>query len=563
VSCPSASFCVAVDINGHALTYNGSSWSAPVSIDAVGLFSVSCPSSSFCAAVNVINGDAVTYNGSSWSAPVSIDSSGEPDGVSCASPSFCVAVDINGLAHNGRALTYNGSSWSAPVSIDPSSSLTSVSCVSPSFCVAVDNRANSLTYNGSSWSAPASTGALGSSSVSCPSSSFCAVVGNGGGVTFNGSSWSAPVRLGSSNQLRSVSCVSASFCVAVDNAGGAWTYLALPSPSNTGLPTISGEAQQGQTLTEKHGTWTNGPTSYEYQWKDCDSSGNNCTPIAGATGQTYTLTTADVGHTVRVAESATNAGGTGGPATSNATAVVQTPAVAPSNTSLPAISGTLAVGQTLMCLQGSWSGNPAPTFSYQWQRDTAGITGATSSTYTVQTADQGHTLTCTVMASNSAGQASATSAGVAIPTSSSGGGNGSGTGTTSTGSGGGAGSLVLPAVASLPVSHGTVHLSLQCVGSGECAGMATLTATGPAGAAAHGHHKRARALVLGSARFSITGGTSGVVTIHLNGAGQKLLRKAHGGLRVHLTLTGTASGHAVNESKTVRLTARRTKQPRR
>ena len=34
VSCPSASFCVAVDAGGNALTFNGSSWSAPAKIDA-------------------------------------------------------------------------------------------------------------------------------------------------------------------------------------------------------------------------------------------------------------------------------------------------------------------------------------------------------------------------------------------------------------------------------------------------------------------------------------------------------------------------------------------------
>ena len=34
VSCPTASFCAAVDGSGNALTYNGSSWSSPDSIDA-------------------------------------------------------------------------------------------------------------------------------------------------------------------------------------------------------------------------------------------------------------------------------------------------------------------------------------------------------------------------------------------------------------------------------------------------------------------------------------------------------------------------------------------------
>ena len=41
---------------------------------------------------------------------------------------------------------------------------------------------------------------------------------------------------------------------------------------------------------------------------------------------------------------------------------------APSNTSSPSIFGTPAVGATLTAHPGTWTGAPAPTFSYQWQR---------------------------------------------------------------------------------------------------------------------------------------------------------------------------------------------------
>ena len=72
------------------------------------------------------------------------------------------------------------------------------------------------------------------------------------------------------------------------NAGGSSTPAASaatsvvlpPPPVNTAPPTISGTAQQGQTLTESHGAWTNSPTSYTYQWLQCDSTGN-CTTITG------------------------------------------------------------------------------------------------------------------------------------------------------------------------------------------------------------------------------------------------------------------------------------------
>src|SRR6202022_3905756 len=66
-------------------------------------------------------------------------------------------------------------------------------------------------------------------------------------------------------------------------------------PVNTAPPTISGTAQQGQTLTESHGSWTNEATSFGYEWLQCDGSGNNCSAISGATGQTYIPVAGDVG----------------------------------------------------------------------------------------------------------------------------------------------------------------------------------------------------------------------------------------------------------------------------
>ena len=94
-------------------------------------------------------------------------------------------------------------------------------------------------------------------------------------------------------------------------------------PVNTSLPTISGTAQDGRTLTAAAGAWSGTqPISYAYQWQRCASSGAGCATIAGATGASYAVTSADVGSTLRVAVTATNSAGSGS-ATSNATAVVQ------------------------------------------------------------------------------------------------------------------------------------------------------------------------------------------------------------------------------------------------
>jgi hypothetical protein len=84
--------------------------------------------------------------------------------------------------------------------------------------------------------------------------------------------------------------------------------------------------------------------------------------------------------------------------------------VLPVNTVAPSVSGTVAIGSTLTASPGTWTGDPTPTFSYQWQRGSSNISGATGSTYTATLSDAGNTLRCVVTATNIAGSASANSA---------------------------------------------------------------------------------------------------------------------------------------------------------
>jgi hypothetical protein len=81
------------------------------------------------------------------------------------------------------------------------------------------------------------------------------------------------------------------------------------APANASLPTISGSVVQGKQLTATNGTWLNSPTSYSYQWQDCDPVGGSCTNIAGAVNSSYMLAQADVGHTIKVIVAASNAVG--------------------------------------------------------------------------------------------------------------------------------------------------------------------------------------------------------------------------------------------------------------
>ena len=94
-------------------------------------------------------------------------------------------------------------------------------------------------------------------------------------------------------------------------------------------PAISGSPVAGSLLTVIRGSWSNQPYAIRDQWQRCDDSGGGCTLIAGATSWSYRLTAADVGHRLRVVETATNQATTAGPVSSHSTAVIT--ATSPTN----------------------------------------------------------------------------------------------------------------------------------------------------------------------------------------------------------------------------------------
>ncbi len=310
ISCVNSSFCVTVGPRPTSVTassntysalietYNGHVWSvmpSPKIANGHGygsLNAVSCPSASFCVAVGIWSTGAVspyhtlveTYNGSSWSITPSPN---EGNGivrllsVSCASSMFCMAAGGYDLPNSTKGLieTYNGFTWSVMPNPNPSGSTSrnylysGVSCVSAMFCEAVGaysvNSYNSVgtlveTYDGSSWSItpspnPNPNPGWGNflDSVSCTSATFCAAVGSVdtlvGSVsptltlveTYNGSTWSVvsspnvDTTLGTGqvpspyNALQSVSCESASACAAL----GSYYYSTPPCYSGTSTTT--------------------------------------------------------------------------------------------------------------------------------------------------------------------------------------------------------------------------------------------------------------------------------------------------------------------------------------
>lgn len=288
VSCPAASFCLAVGWKGNggngasvAEVWNGTSWSvqkvaAPAGATGSSLADVSCASTTACTAVGSYSTSselglpmAETWNGASWTVTPVPEPSGTSlaylNGVSCTAAASCVAVGSDETASTALTMLaeeWNGKAWRLTKPAVPKGStngnLLGVSCLAVGGCTAVGSYGTPSNvvgqplaehWNGSSWSlraaaAPKNAGAgsyLGS--VSCRSASSCMAVGNASSSgtsgrvlaeRWNGTAWSlvpAPDPAGRTYvSLGSVSCTSAGACEAAGYSEG--------STGNDGLPLI-------------------------------------------------------------------------------------------------------------------------------------------------------------------------------------------------------------------------------------------------------------------------------------------------------------------------------------
>ena len=187
------------------------------------------------------------------------------------------------------------------------------------------------------------------------------------------------------------------------NTSSASSISSFNPPVNSTPPSISGTAQRLSVLTATSGTWT-GATSTSRKWQRL--VGGVWTDIPSQTGSTYTLASADVGTSVRVLETATNADG---PASAPSGAIGPVAGVTPALVTAPVINGTPQRTATLSASTGTWSADPS-AFAYQWQRDSgsgfADIGGATGSSYVLGPADLGASVRVLVTASNVDGPSS-------------------------------------------------------------------------------------------------------------------------------------------------------------
>jgi hypothetical protein len=179
----------------------------------------------------------------------------------------------------------------------------------------------------------------------------------------------------------------------------------------------------------------------------------------------------------------------------------------PAITAAPALTGTVVVGSALSCSQGSWAHEPTYLL-YQWLRGGTVIAGQTGSTYTLQTADLGSSITCSVTAGNGAGAAIATSNAVAVP------------------------KPIALAAGTATVKGNVATLRLTCTGAAACSGTLKLVARVR-------HGRRTTSVTVGTARFSIAVGNSATLHVRLTARGRSLLGKAgKHGLKVKLAGAG-------------------------
>jgi hypothetical protein len=224
---------------------------------------------------------------------------------------------------------------------------------------------------------------------------------------------------GALSRVSFLAVAGAAYDIAVDgyygewgDVAGGWSRTAI-APEALTVPTVSGETRDGATLSATTGAWSGTPPiAYAFEWVRCDASGSNCRTIPGATAQTYTLGSADVGSRMRIFVTASNSVGSSY-VNSAATNIVAP--VPPSNASAPTVEGSAKVGETLSANTGDWRGTAPLTFSYQWQRcDRIGgactdLSGETSPDFTLDTAAVGSTIRVAVTAANAVGSASAVS----------------------------------------------------------------------------------------------------------------------------------------------------------
>ena len=253
VSCPSAGFCVVVDAAGNVVTSNkpaggAAAWKVTFVDGTNSLRGVSCPSSDLCVALGggkeVVTSTNPTGGATAWTVTTLAGEFALGD-ISCPTRSLCVATGAAGDGTTRVVVTSTNptggpSAWTV-TDIGRSDGLevsSRASCPSSGLCVAVGESVDghstivtstNPTGGASAWKVTTFNGEFVLLDVSCPTTSLCVAVTNGGDalISTNPTGGAAAWKLthidttpNNNNYLSGVSCPSISLCVAVDYSGG-------------------------------------------------------------------------------------------------------------------------------------------------------------------------------------------------------------------------------------------------------------------------------------------------------------------------------------------------------
>jgi hypothetical protein len=178
-----------------------------------------------------------------------------------------------------------------------------------------------------------------------------------------------------------------------ENQQSAPAIVDVSPGGDTSLPT-EGDTLSAPSSAENPSGWLFNPaaTHVAYKWLRCDENGDNCAEIAGAKSQSYVLTAADDGLTLRVLVTGSNSNGaTTLPVSAPTNPIIPLPAKV---ISPPTLKGHPYVGFSLVGSVGAWA-SPNTYWSRQWEQcepdgsACSPIQGATSPSYTVRASDLG------------------------------------------------------------------------------------------------------------------------------------------------------------------------------
>ncbi|HXA55221.1 MAG TPA: hypothetical protein VNV37_10165 [Solirubrobacteraceae bacterium] len=428
-SCPAANLCVLTDSDSGVITSTepaggAAAWTiVPVGVGSSSLSGISCASLELCVLIdeagNVVTSTDPTGGAGAWS-EAHVDEH-KLDGVSCPTVGFCVAVDGAGDILVSTDPTGGLGAWSI-ADVDGTLPLEHVSCASASLCVATDREGGVLVSTdpaggAGAWSRSQMEGrALGG--VACPSEHLCVVTQTNAGQvlvskepTSGAGSWAVQDDAGVGSEI---SCPSVSLCVTAagrkglaviswgDPTTGGWS-VASRFESVNGLSGVSCTPEGTCVATSFGGNGSSGnviatpdPTGGKATWIASNLYGSVTHPSSR-------FVTLPLEYYLKeVAGIACVKGGVCIVGNINGHLIVGDPqrATALENIESPSIIGKLAAGNTVTCATGTWTGEPAPTFTYRWLREGLPIAGASAETYIVQVGDAGENLECEVTATN-------------------------------------------------------------------------------------------------------------------------------------------------------------------